>query len=84
MNGTRINTDEHRFYIPERLKDKRLNGTRMNTDKTKDKSGVRTDGNEQTEGYREMPFDLSVFICVHLCPVKINPVFSTGPLKSGP
>jgi len=40
----------------------------MNTDKTKDKLGVKTNGKEKTEGYREMSFALSVFICVHLCP----------------
>jgi hypothetical protein len=27
-----MNTDKHRFYILERLKNKRPNGTRMNTD----------------------------------------------------
>jgi hypothetical protein len=33
LNGTQMNTDKHRFYIRQRVKDKRPNGTRMNTDK---------------------------------------------------
>jgi hypothetical protein len=32
-HGTQINTDEHRFNIGKRPKNKKLNGTRMNTDK---------------------------------------------------
>jgi len=32
-SGTPINTDEYRFFIKKRPKDKRLNGTRMNADK---------------------------------------------------
>jgi hypothetical protein len=33
-NRTQINTDEHRFYIGKRPKDKKLNGTRINADET--------------------------------------------------
>jgi hypothetical protein len=29
-----MNTDEHRFYIGKRPKDKKLNGTRINADET--------------------------------------------------
>jgi uncharacterized protein YutD len=32
FNGTQINTDEHRFSIPQRRKDEGFNGTRMNTE----------------------------------------------------